>query len=209
MINSLILNLDLLNYRNLISVSNDDIINYIQLSVNKNIDLSSFSFRINIFDNTDRTVFTSSFPYQGVTIISTDQDVLKTFDYRLIPDKLYKIIVEYSFAGRVSISEFAVTAPRPKQPYPSWIWLDGDWVAPVPYPGQGPFYTWNESKKKWSKIKDKTFSIFADKATSDYRYNLCKSCDSFIKLTKQCSECMCIMPIKTKFANDRCPLEKW
>ena len=41
------------------------------------------------------------------------------------------------------------------------------------------------------------------------RYNICKSCDQFINLTKQCKECFCFMPMKTMFKIATCPLNKW
>ncbi len=41
------------------------------------------------------------------------------------------------------------------------------------------------------------------------RYNICKSCDRFNKLTKICKECGCFMPAKTKLKNNFCPLNKW
>ena len=41
------------------------------------------------------------------------------------------------------------------------------------------------------------------------RYNICKGCSSFSELTKICKECGCFMPVKTKFKNNKCPLDKW
>ncbi len=44
---------------------------------------------------------------------------------------------------------------------------------------------------------------------SEQRYNICKSCSNFRKLTKQCRICECFMPIKTKIVNSTCPENKW
>jgi len=41
------------------------------------------------------------------------------------------------------------------------------------------------------------------------RMDICNLCQHFISLTKQCSKCGCIMPLKTKLANASCPLNKW
>ena len=41
------------------------------------------------------------------------------------------------------------------------------------------------------------------------RYNICKECDEFITISKQCSRCLCFMPAKVKFKNSDCPLKKW
>lgn len=41
------------------------------------------------------------------------------------------------------------------QPFPSWVlnkttWL---WEAPVPYPTDGKFYSWDEATKAWVEVK--------------------------------------------------------
>lgn len=41
------------------------------------------------------------------------------------------------------------------------------------------------------------------------RFNICKSCDKFMKQTTQCGICMCIMKIKTGISHASCPLNKW
>jgi hypothetical protein len=44
------------------------------------------------------------------------------------------------------------------------------------------------------------------------RYSTCKSCPSFIKDSKRCSECGCMMEMKTWIGgnpNTLCPLQKW
>ena len=35
------------------------------------------------------------------------------------------------------------------QPYPSWTRDKGIWVAPIPRPNDGKFYTWNEDTLTW------------------------------------------------------------
>lgn len=41
------------------------------------------------------------------------------------------------------------------------------------------------------------------------RYETCKGCEKFYAPTRQCTECMCIMNIKTKLEDATCPLGKW
>jgi hypothetical protein len=41
------------------------------------------------------------------------------------------------------------------------------------------------------------------------RFDICMSCDKFIKLSKQCKMCGCLMVQKTKLAHASCPLGKW
>lgn len=39
--------------------------------------------------------------------------------------------------------------PRPAQPYPSWVWADGYWQAPTPYPDDDAPYVWDEQTQDW------------------------------------------------------------
>jgi hypothetical protein len=41
------------------------------------------------------------------------------------------------------------------------------------------------------------------------RLAICKGCPEYIKLTKQCLKCGCIMPLKAKLPDASCPLHKW
>jgi hypothetical protein len=41
------------------------------------------------------------------------------------------------------------------------------------------------------------------------RYPICKGCDKFVNLTKQCSACLCFVPWKTLFVSQKCPEGKW
>lgn len=41
------------------------------------------------------------------------------------------------------------------------------------------------------------------------RLSICETCPSFIHVTKQCMNCGCIMPLKTKLKDATCPLGKW
>jgi hypothetical protein len=41
------------------------------------------------------------------------------------------------------------------------------------------------------------------------RYDICKSCEHFISLTAQCSQCGCFMKAKTYIPFSECPVGKW
>lgn len=41
------------------------------------------------------------------------------------------------------------------------------------------------------------------------RLNICLSCDRFMKTTRTCKECGCLMDAKTKIGYAFCPLGKW
>lgn len=58
--------------------------------------------------------------------------------------------------------KFVFVVPRPEKVYPSWIWVDGAWSPPVPYPeiSEGmdfplqELYFWNEDTQTWNWVTD-------------------------------------------------------
>lgn len=72
---------------------------------------------------------------------------------------------------------------------------------------------WQEYKEKlgetrpWDILNPNT--EYVEEAESTRRYDICKACPELIDLTKQCKECGCVMPLKTKLAKAECPLKKW
>lgn len=76
------------------------------------------------------------------------------------------------------------------------------------------------SKSRWQQYKEKNggvspldlFNKNSDKAPKDLaeaRFSTCESCEKFLKLTKQCLECGCLMNLKTRLVEAKCPLGKW
>ncbi len=59
---------------------------------------------------------------------------------------------------------------------------------------------WDLFNKKIGRVENQVFIE---------RFEICKSCPEFIKLTTQCKQCGCIMSAKTKLPNAECPLGKW
>lgn len=41
------------------------------------------------------------------------------------------------------------------------------------------------------------------------RHSICKSCPEYQEAHDLCTECFCIMSVKTKLHAARCPLNKW
>lgn len=50
---------------------------------------------------------------------------------------------------------------------------------------------------------------YVDKETAQKRYDICKECDFFLKNTKQCKKCFCLMTLKVKLKKSECPIQKW
>ena len=44
---------------------------------------------------------------------------------------------------------------------------------------------------------------------AEERFNVCKGCPEFIKISGQCKKCACFMAVKTKYEAAKCPIEKW
>lgn len=47
------------------------------------------------------------------------------------------------------------------------------------------------------------------KEDAQKRFDICVTCESFIKTTAMCKECLCIMKLKCKFKSSKCPMGKW
>ena len=61
--------------------------------------------------------------------------------------------------------------------------------------------------KPWD-LLDKNMERASDEVETK-RYELCKVCPEFIKLTGQCKKCGCIMKGKVKLHDAFCPIGKW
>ena len=44
---------------------------------------------------------------------------------------------------------------------------------------------------------------------AEQRFDICKSCPEFLKISGQCKKCTCFMAVKTKLEAAKCPLGKW
>lgn len=65
----------------------------------------------------------------------------------------------------------------------------------------------NREAKPWDLINPKIKKI--PESTANKRYEICKRCPEFKKLTGQCSICHCFMSAKVKLPDASCPLHKW
>ena len=75
-------------------------------------------------------------------------------------------------------------------------------------------------KSRWDEYKEKNNGVTfldvlnpnverTDEEKSQKRFSICEECPELIKLTKQCKQCGCFMPLKTKLEAAKCPLSKW
>ena len=52
-------------------------------------------------------------------------------------------------------------------------------------------------------------SFFVDKKIYKERLDICRSCNKYIKVTGNCSVCLCFMRVKASIGQMSCPLELW
>jgi hypothetical protein len=55
--------------------------------------------------------------------------------------------------------------------------------------------------------KEKFYTINPDKRKQ--RLDICHTCEHYVNITKQCSQCGCVLPLKVKFGKSSCPKGKW
>ena len=67
-----------------------------------------------------------------------------------------------------------------------------------------------EEETQFKLSKTDTKSMFAKmKQLRKERMPICKACENYRPLLKQCGLCQCIMPVKTSFEFFHCPIDKW
>ena len=57
-------------------------------------------------------------------------------------------------------------------------------------------------------VNNSFFGALETKDISKKKLNICKNCEEYVKLTKHCKQCKCIMPLKVKLKGNHCPLGK-
>ena len=51
--------------------------------------------------------------------------------------------------------------------------------------------------------------MIASNEEQQTRYEICKACLFYMKTSKMCMKCACIVPIKVKWKQAQCPEGKW
>jgi hypothetical protein len=73
-----------------------------------------------------------------------------------------------------------------------------------------PYQQWKKNlgtTRPWDLLNPQTEYVEAEKAAE--RMEICKACPLFIKATTQCKKCGCLMHLKTKLAEAKCPVGNW
>lgn len=111
--------------------------------------VSSFyglSFGFSVFAN-GKSNYEISYPTDGTEYEATDQKYISSDTLSLSPDDNVTMKVWAENAGSRYEGSVDFVVPRPEKPYASWVWEEGQWVAPLPKP-EG-FYGWDEESGQW------------------------------------------------------------
>ena len=96
------------------------------------------------------------FPPPGVKYVRTDQPYIVVERLNLVLETDYELYLWAENGGESFETTVSFTTPRPAQPYDSWVWNTEtlNWEAPVPYPDDGKFYTWDEETQSWVEVTE-------------------------------------------------------
>ncbi|MBB95564.1 MAG: hypothetical protein CML68_13365 [Rhodobacteraceae bacterium] len=112
------------------------------------VPLKGLSFGITLTVN-GVVIATEQRPRPGEKFVASDQTVIASVRLPWLPDDQVVIDGFLEIGGQRQDVSIPFTAPRPDQPYPSWIWGGMAWVAPVAHPDDGGVYAWDEVLGGW------------------------------------------------------------
>ena len=92
------------------------------------------------------------FPPPGVKYVRTDQPYIVAERLNLALETEYELYLWAENGGKSFETAVSFTTPRPAQPYPSWTWDGEKWNAPIAYPDDDKFYTWDEDSQSWASL---------------------------------------------------------
>lgn len=115
---------------------------------------NNLSFGYKITSN-DLTVSEGSMPPEGISYVSTDQEIVHSFEIGGIkPEIEYYITVWAKNDEEMWEKIVLFVMPIPPKPHNSWNWNKEEsmWQPPIPYPDDDNVYVWNEENTSWEKI---------------------------------------------------------
>lgn len=66
----------------------------------------------------------------------------------------------------------------------------------------------DNQENRWTILDPIRFDLKVEPEVREHRKSICESCDK-LTIIKTCTECGCIMPLKTWLKSGVCPLNKW
>ena len=91
-------------------------------------------------------------PSENEIFVQASQDFRFHYYLDFSPGAAVKIDFWVLNSGEKSEFSFEFVVKGPKSPYPSWVWNEGNWKPPIPYPDDGGLYEWDEDKQDWATV---------------------------------------------------------
>ena len=154
--NFLKIELDLLTMKESFIFDNSLAVNAVLISVTKNISLQTFSFNAKIYNESGQLLRSIKFPQEGIKLLKTNLDEIYSFQQYFLPDKKYKLDIEYYYLEEIKHATCSFVNGKPPKPFNSWIWNVTKWEAPIPIPSdagsilEGKLYEWDEDTQTWT-----------------------------------------------------------
>ena len=124
--------------------------------------LDSGNVVVNVFVGRDDVVegiddWETYYAPQGFTVKQTSYNTYGGVHYTDgVPSEDQRKALRFNYAGIGFTYDEERDAFIPPKPFESWV-LDENtclWVAPVPYPGDGESYTWDEDAGNWVAVEE-------------------------------------------------------
>ena len=108
----------------------------------------NLSFGFSICDDS-KLILEKTYPKSEESYIETSERYILEYNLDLECGFKYKLKVWAKNSDVFAEDFYDLTADLPPQPYPSWMWKNGNWSSPIEHPNDGLVYHWSETDKKW------------------------------------------------------------
>jgi hypothetical protein len=93
--------------------------------------------------------------YMDILVLNFEFTAEEVEELQKIMDKT-NLSLDYTLSDAEYISshiyDFESNTIAPLSPFASWVFVNGEWNAPIPYPTDGKVYDWNEDLGNWTEI---------------------------------------------------------
>lgn len=130
----------------------DNFFNHLYVSINFKTD------SMMVFDDTvlikarlvsEKESIEDFIPKPGIKYDQTSGGPFHNFYFDIVPKSTYILELDFQFDGKLLKGKLDFVAEPPPAPNVGWVWQDGSWKSPVPYPTDGKLYLWSNEKINW------------------------------------------------------------
>jgi len=96
------------------------------------------------------------FPDKNVSYESTDQEIIESMVFNVLPLQTYDIDIWVENDGEKFSDKTSIETSLIKKPYPSWTWNEEEemYEPPIPVPDDKVVWQWDEDFLKWVKVSE-------------------------------------------------------